>query len=135
VNRCVTFGKDKTRASGRTIPLTPRALETLRFWAESFPDRQSDHYVFSFERSRIAILAVMQSGDVFNLGSNLILNGDPSTPSAFQRPLFIGRKTIRGPWIPEFNVRYTRLFPLANGFDSNSSPNRPTFSIATNVSA
>ena len=58
----------------------------------------------------------MQSGDVFNMVSNLILNGDPSTPSAFQRPLFIGRNTIRGPWISEFNVRYTRLFPLGERF-------------------
>ncbi|MBV9400935.1 MAG: hypothetical protein JO062_23355 [Bryobacterales bacterium] len=66
--------------------------------------------------NRIAILAVMQSGDVFNMRSNLILNGDPSTPSAFQRPLFIGRNTIRGPWISEFNVRYSRLFPLGERF-------------------
>ncbi len=49
-NRCLTFGKDKTRAgSGRTIPLTPRALETLAFWAQSFPDRELDHYVFPLE--------------------------------------------------------------------------------------
>src|SRR6516225_6938663 len=66
--------------------------------------------------NRIAILAVMQSGDVFNIGSNLILNGDPSTPSAFQRPLFIGRNTLRGPWISEINVRYSRLFPLGERF-------------------
>ena len=66
--------------------------------------------------NRIAFLAVMQSGDAFNMGSNLILNGDPSTPSAFQRPLFIGRNTIRGPRISEFNVRYTRLFPLGERF-------------------
>lgn len=41
VNRCLTFGKDKTRAgSGRTIPLT----------AESFLGREPDHFVFPFER-------------------------------------------------------------------------------------
>jgi hypothetical protein len=66
--------------------------------------------------NRIAILAVMQSGDVFNMGSNLILNGDPCTPSAFQRPPFIGRNTIRGPWISELNVRHTRRFPLGERF-------------------
>lgn len=47
---CLTFGKDKTRAgSGRTIPLTPRALETLRFWAQAFPERQPEHFVFPHE--------------------------------------------------------------------------------------
>ena len=58
----------------------------------------------------------MQSGDVFNMGSNLVLNGDPSTPSAFQRPLFVGRNTIRGPMISEFNIRYIRVFPISERF-------------------
>ena len=49
-------------------------------------------------------------------GTNLILNGDPSTPSTFQRPLFVGRNTIRAPRTSEFNVRYTRLFPLGERF-------------------
>ena len=66
--------------------------------------------------NRFAVIAVIQSGDVFNMGSNLILNGDPSTPSTFQRPLFIGRNTIRAPRTSEFNVRYTRLFPLGERF-------------------
>jgi hypothetical protein len=66
--------------------------------------------------NRIAVIAVIQSGDVFNMGSNLVLNGDASTPSTFQRPLFIGRNTIRAPRTSEFNVRYTRLFPLGERF-------------------
>jgi hypothetical protein len=66
--------------------------------------------------NRIAVIAVIQSGDVFNMGSNLVLNGDPSTPSTFQRPLFIGRNTIRAPRTSELNVRYTRLFPLGERF-------------------
>jgi len=62
--------------------------------------------------NRIAVIATIQSGDVFNMGSNRVLNGDPSTSSAFQRPLFIGRNTLRAPRTSEFNVRYARLFPL-----------------------
>jgi hypothetical protein len=63
--------------------------------------------------NRIAVIATIQSGDVFNMGSNRVLNGDPSTPSAFQRPLFIGRNTLRTPRTSEFNVRYSRLFPFS----------------------
>jgi hypothetical protein len=59
-----------------------------------------------------AVMATIQSGDIFNIGSNQILNGDPSTPASLQRPLFIGRNTLRGPRTSEFNVRYTRVFPL-----------------------
>lgn len=63
-------------------------------------------------RNQIAIMATIQSGDAFNMGSNRVLNGDPLTTTAFQRPLFIGRNTIRGPRTSEFNIRYTRLIPL-----------------------
>jgi hypothetical protein len=59
-----------------------------------------------------AVIATIQSGDVFNMGSNRVLNGDPLTSSAFQRPLFIGRNTLRAPRTSEFNIRYSRLFPL-----------------------
>jgi hypothetical protein len=58
------------------------------------------------------VIVTIQSGDVFNMGSNRVLNGDPATPSAFQRPLFVGRSTLRSPRTSEFNVRYSRLFPF-----------------------
>ncbi len=59
-----------------------------------------------------ALMAMVQSGDVFNVGSNQILNGDPSTPASLQRPLFVGRNTLRAPRMFELNVRYVRIFPL-----------------------
>jgi hypothetical protein len=59
-----------------------------------------------------AVIATIQSGDVFNMGSNRVLNGDPLTSSSFQRPLVIGRNTLRAPRTSEFNVRYTRRFPI-----------------------
>jgi integrase len=37
-NRCLQFGKDKTPSgTGRIIPLNPRAMATLSFWASHFP--------------------------------------------------------------------------------------------------
>ena len=51
VNRCLKFGKDKTAAgTGRIVPLSRRALETLKFWAQQFPARLPHHYVFPTER-------------------------------------------------------------------------------------
>ena len=52
------------------------------------------------------------SGDLFNIGSNRQLNLDASEPAAFQRPLFIGRNTLRAPSAFELNVRYSRFFPI-----------------------
>ena len=52
-NRCLKFGKDKTSAgTGRTVPLNQRAVETLKFWAQRFPNRQPEHYVFPLEKCR-----------------------------------------------------------------------------------
>ncbi|MGB8028811.1 MAG: integrase [Terracidiphilus sp.] len=51
VNRTVRFGKDKTKSgTGRTIPLNQRAVSALTFWAEQFPDREAEHYVFPSEK-------------------------------------------------------------------------------------
>jgi integrase len=51
VDRCVQFGKDKTPSgTGRIIPLNPRAVATLTFWASNFPDREPEHCVFPAEK-------------------------------------------------------------------------------------
>ena len=52
------------------------------------------------------------SGDLFNMGGNKVLNGDGTEGAAFQRPLFVGRDTIRAGWVAEINARYSRLFPV-----------------------
>ncbi|MFN7998443.1 MAG: TonB-dependent receptor [Bryobacteraceae bacterium] len=62
--------------------------------------------------NRISIGLVASSGDLFNIGSNRILNGDSSASAAYERPLFVGRNTVRAPAVFELNARYSRLFPL-----------------------
>jgi integrase len=50
-NRYLKFGKDKTPSgTGRVVPLNPRALATLEFWASEFPNRKSEHFVFPHQR-------------------------------------------------------------------------------------
>ena len=81
------------------------------------PSIASDNGVLRYlvNNNRLAILAVIQSGEVFNMGSNRQLNGDTATGNAFQRPLYIGRNTLRAPRTVEFNARYSRIFPVAEG--------------------
>jgi len=48
----VRWGKDKTAAgTGNAVPLSSGAIAALRFWAEQFPGRQPDHFVFPSERA------------------------------------------------------------------------------------
>ena len=51
VGRMITVGDSKTEAgTGRKVPLNERAFKAMVTWAQSFPDRQPDHYVFPSER-------------------------------------------------------------------------------------
>ncbi len=67
-------------------------------------------YIANHNRLSVGIVAA--SGDLFNTGSNQFLNGDTSLGTAFQRPLFVGRNTVRAPSVFELNARYSRLFPV-----------------------
>jgi hypothetical protein len=62
--------------------------------------------------NRLSIGAVASSGDLFNMGSNTTLNGDPTESAAYQRPAYVGRNTIRAANQFELFARYSRLFPI-----------------------
>ncbi len=65
---------------------------------------------------RLSVQFIAQSGDIFNVASNRVLNGDSSTPATFQRPLYIGRNTVRGPAVYEVNARFSREFHIVERF-------------------
>jgi integrase len=49
--RTVRVGKSKTVAgTNRTVPLNDRATKVLQFWADQFPKRKTEHFVFPSER-------------------------------------------------------------------------------------
>lgn len=75
-NRALRFGKDKTAAgTGRTVPLLPRAMETLEFWAQQFPQRKPEHYVFPFER-----VGGKGNDDTFGFNGSTTYKTDPTKP-------------------------------------------------------
>ena len=50
-DRAAMVGKSKTKyGTGRVIPLNSTAWRAMRDWANQFPDRQPEHYVFPSER-------------------------------------------------------------------------------------
>jgi hypothetical protein len=59
--------------------------------------------------NQLAILMNLSSGDEQNIVANRLLNGDAKV-SSVNRPLFIGRNTVRGPNIYQVDARYTRAF-------------------------
>ena len=70
----------------------------------------SNRYVNGlFANNNLAVLVRASSGDQQNLVSNLNLNGDARS-NGQQRPLFVGRNTLRTPNIYQADARYTRTF-------------------------
>jgi hypothetical protein len=91
---------DKRHVFNMTGVFTP----TFKF------SNKTSNYLANNNRLSVAIVAA--TGDVFNEGSTLNLNKDNATSPTYQRPLFVGRNTIRGPNQFEMNARYSRLFPV-----------------------
>jgi integrase len=86
-NACIQFGKDKTPSgTGRIIPLNRRALEIVKLWAQRFPNRQPEHYVFPAERYGA-------SGNVFEATAYAT---DPTKPLASIKETWEGAKERAG---------------------------------------
>ncbi len=72
---------------------------------------------YLINHNQLALTLQAASGDLFNIGSNRQLNGDGSEPAAYQRPLFVGRNTLRAPSVFELNARYSRFFPITERYN------------------
>ncbi len=63
--------------------------------------------------NEFAVLTNIAAGDEQNIVAPLNLNGDPTVAASVTRPVSIGRNTVRGPKVVQFDLRYTRtLFTL-----------------------
>lgn len=95
----------------------------------------SGAWAYFVNHNTFAFLVNAQTGENFNLGSNRVLNGDASTPAAFQRPLYVGRNTIVAPATFEVNMRYTRQIPLRERFAAEFFAESTNLFNHTNVTA
>jgi integrase len=75
-NRSLKFGKDKTKAgTGRTVPLNQRAIAALTFWAQQFPNRKPEHYVFPLEKCNAT-----GREETFGFSGAVVYETDPTQP-------------------------------------------------------
>ena len=87
-NRCLKFGHDKTRAgTGRTVPLNHRAIAALTFWAQQFPNRKPEHFVFPFEKCSQAGIK-----DSFGFTGDIVYDTDPTQPIGDVKEAWEGAK-------------------------------------------
>ena len=88
-SRMITVGKSKIEAgTGRQIPMTNPAYQTLSFWAANFPNRNPNHFILPAEK-------YAAEGDEFTPKA---YKTDPTNPSHFQGGMG-GREGTRGRWL------------------------------------
>ena len=82
LTRVVTVGKSKTPSGdGRSVPLNKTAARVLSTWAQQFPDRRPEHYVFPTERvgfsgnSEISQVYGTRSDDAHHLMESVVVLG------------------------------------------------------------
>jgi integrase len=77
VSKIIKVGKSKTETgTGRAIPLNPRIMSVLEMWAEQFPQREADHFIFPFEK-----YGAGGQDDAFGFtGGVVVYETDPTRP-------------------------------------------------------
>ena len=102
---------NRSRDRGNSLTDRRHAFNANAVW-ETSAQVSSKTLTYLASHNRVALLFNAQSGENFNMGSNRVLNGDTSTGTAFQRPLYVGRNTLLAPATYELNLRYSRIFPI-----------------------
>jgi hypothetical protein len=99
---------NRKRDRGNSYVNRPNAFTLATVYAPQF--HLSNRLVNAFaSNNNLAVLVNASSGDQQNLVTGTNLNGDASSVGQ-QRPLFIGRNTLRTPSIVQADVRFTRTF-------------------------
>jgi hypothetical protein len=108
---------DRKRDLGNSVVNRPLAftmsavLAPMSSWGNRF-------WNAFLNNNELTVLANFSSGDEQNITTGTLLNGDP-VAATVQRPLYIGRNTVRGPSIYQIDMRYTRkLLTIRERFEA-----------------
>jgi hypothetical protein len=104
---------NRRRDRGNTSINRPNAYTVSTVWNPEYRGTGNRLLRTLANNNQITLLANLSSGDEQNETANTVLNGDSLTGSGLNvatRPLFVGRNTLRGPAVYQFDVRYTRTF-------------------------
>lgn len=97
---------NRLRDRGNSLVNRPSAF-TMSSVIAPRPKLQNRTWNWLANNNELAILANCSSGDEQNVTANRTLNNDAK---AATRPLYVGRDTVRGPAIYQFDARFTRTF-------------------------
>ena len=104
-------GKSKTEhGEGRVIPLSKRVRTVLEFWAERFPHRKPNEFIFPFER-----YGGKGKDDVFGFMGSVAYDTDPSKPVGDWKEGWEAAKTRAGVTCRFHDLRHTGCTRMLEG--------------------
>jgi integrase len=96
----LTVGHSKTvNGTGRIVPLNNRAFKTLSAWADTFPKRSPEHYVFPIEK---------YAGSPIG-NAPTIYGHDPTKPLKSWKAAWDRARIRSGVWIRFHDLRHTAI--------------------------
>jgi hypothetical protein len=105
-NLSVEDTTNRLRDRGNAYINHPHSFTASTIWSPSVKmENKFGHTLLN--NNQFALLTVVASGDQQNITANANLTHDAKVTSV-TRPLFIGRNTVRGPKVVQFDLRYTR---------------------------
>ena len=100
--RVITVGQSKTDAgTGREIPMTSGAKQTLQFWAANFPNRKPNHFVFPAE-----FYGGKGTDETFGFTGSKVYGTDPSQPIGSWKEAWNPRRNVQE-WSAGFTISGT----------------------------
>ena len=98
---------NRLRDRGNSLVNRPHSFTVSTVWT---PTTKADNTIINrlLNDNELAVLTNISSGDQQNIVAALNLNGDATVAANMTRPVGIGRNTVRGPNIVQFDLRYTR---------------------------
>ncbi|MGC2661528.1 MAG: TonB-dependent receptor, partial [Bryobacteraceae bacterium] len=126
---------DRNRDRGNSIINRPDAFTMSAVYAPSFNGIGNRVWRYLADDNQLTTSFVAQSGDEQNIIANTTLDNDALAGTSANRPLYVGRNTVRGPSIYQVDLRYSRTFfklweKLAPTFfiEANNVLNHPNIS-------
>ena len=98
LNKALTVGKSKTPSGeGRVLPLNQTAARVLSTWAQQFPDRKPEHYIFPSER-----VGFSGNGEM-----SQVYGTDPTTPITSWKVAWTSARKTAGVQCRFHDLRHT----------------------------
>ncbi|HEX4811015.1 MAG TPA: TonB-dependent receptor [Bryobacteraceae bacterium] len=101
---------NRNRDRGNSLINRPDAFTLSAVYMPRFGGINNRIWRYLANDNQLTMSFVAQSGDEQNITANTTLNNDALAGTSANRPLYVGRNSVRGPNVYQVDMRYSRTF-------------------------